>query len=115
MASPAPVGPPAKDTKPNFNAWFKAFGAPKVILPTGKRKADFVPRDSPDDPSEDIPDVPPPTPGRSLGNSNISVQLRTTNKCGQFLVCSSIVFYVCLPDMNLTSLYCLYSHLTNSK
>lgn len=85
MASPAPVGPPAKDTKPNFNAWFKAFGAPKVILPTGKRKADFVPRDSPDDPSEDIPDVPPPTPGRSLGNSNISVQLRMANKCGQFL------------------------------
>uniref|UniRef100_A0A8D9EA60 Cat eye syndrome critical region protein 2 n=1 Tax=Cacopsylla melanoneura TaxID=428564 RepID=A0A8D9EA60_9HEMI len=79
-APPAPA--PAKETKPNFNAWFKAFGAPKVLPSTGKRKtfADFgapgTPlssgcRDSPEmrneDTMDDIPDLPPPTPGRSLG------------------------------------------------
>ncbi|KAI5729497.1 hypothetical protein M8J76_003183 [Diaphorina citri] len=77
-----PADKPAapKDTKPNFNAWFKAFGAPKMPLSTVKRKTDFgnplTPlsnefRDSPEMRSEDtmdeISDLPPPTPGRSLG------------------------------------------------
>ncbi|XP_026687105.1 pollen-specific leucine-rich repeat extensin-like protein 1, partial [Diaphorina citri] len=79
-SEPADKPAASKDTKPNFNAWFKAFGAPKMPLSTVKRKTDFgnplTPlsnefRDSPEMRSEDtmdeISDLPPPTPGRSLG------------------------------------------------